>query len=96
MQRAAQAGGSVALGNLHAIASVGESIATSQSIATDKFEGLNALPYTLIGTVVFISLAGFIATYYRAKKHVTPQYDDSPPEPGVLRKSHQEKSKRAT
>ena len=97
VERAAtHAGGSVTLGNLPMIASVGESIATSQSIATDKFEGLNALPYTLIGTVVFISLAGFIATYYRAKKHVKPEYDDSPPEPGVLRKSDQEKPKRAT
>jgi TM2 domain-containing membrane protein YozV len=54
-------------------------------------EGLNALPYTLIGTVIFISLAGFIVTYYRAKKNVTPEYDDSPPEPGVLRKPDQEK-----
>jgi hypothetical protein len=59
-------------------------------------EGLNALPYTLLGTVGLISLAGIIVTYYRAKKHVTPQYDDVPPQPGVLRKPDQEKSSRAT
>ena len=84
--RAAQAGGNVADGldpaAIHQIA--GES------------QGLNALPYTLIGTVTFISLAGFIVTYYRAKKHVTPEYDDSPPEPGVLRKPDQEKPRSTT
>ena len=55
---------------------------------------LNALPITLIGTVTLISLAGFVVTYYRAKKNVKPEYDDSPPEPGVLRKPDQEKPKR--
>jgi hypothetical protein len=53
---------------------------------------LNALPYTLLGTVAFISIAGFAATYYRSKKNVKPEADDSPPEPGVLRKPHQEES----
>jgi len=55
-------------------------------------EDLNALPYTLLGTVAFISIAGFAVTYYRSKKNVKPEADDSPPEPGVFRKSHQEKS----
>jgi hypothetical protein len=53
---------------------------------------LNALPYTLLGTVAFISIAGFAVTYYRSKKNVKPEADDSPPEPGVFRKPHQEKS----
>jgi len=53
---------------------------------------LNALPYTLLGTVAFISIAGFAVTYYRSKKNVKPEADDSPPEPGVLRKPHQEES----
>jgi hypothetical protein len=52
---------------------------------------LNMLPYTLLGTVAFISVAGFAVTYYRSKKNVK-QADDSPPEPGVFRKPHQEKS----
>ena len=47
---------------------------------------LNALPYTLLGTIVLIALSGFVATYYRSKKHVAP-HDDRPPEPGVFRKS---------
>ena len=46
---------------------------------------LNALPYTLLGTIVLIALSGFVATYYRSKKHVAP-HDDRPPEPGVFRK----------
>jgi hypothetical protein len=46
---------------------------------------LNALPYTLLGTIVLIALSGFVATYYRSKKHVTVSQDDRPPEPGVFR-----------
>jgi hypothetical protein len=46
---------------------------------------LNILPYTLLGTIALIALSGFVATYYRSKKHVAPQ-DDRPPEPGVFRK----------
>jgi len=94
---AAQAGG-----NLSIFQMAVQGIATDQTakldqhVAASKFESLNTLPYTLIGTVTLISLAGFVVTYYRAKKNVTPEYDDSPPEPGVLRKSDQEKPKRAT
>jgi hypothetical protein len=47
---------------------------------------LNALPYTLLGTIVLIALSGFVATYYRSKKHVSAPKDDRPPEPGVFRK----------
>ena len=46
---------------------------------------LNILPYTLLGTIALIALSGFVATYYRSKKHVAP-HDDRPPEPGVFRK----------
>jgi len=53
---------------------------------------LNMLPYTLLGTVAFISVAGFTVTYYRSKKNIKSKADDSPPEPGVFRKPHQEKS----
>ena len=56
---------------------------------------LNALPYTLLGTVAFISAAGLLLTYFRSKRNV-PEQDDSPPEPGVLRKPHQEKSRSST
>ena len=51
--------------------------------------GLNVLPYTLLGTVAAIAAAGFGTTYYRSKNVATPQRDDTPPEPGVLRKPHQ-------
>ena len=64
----------------------------AQRMAGGSIEGLNALPYTLLGTVAFISVAGFAVTYYRSKKNVRPEADDSPPEPGVLRKPHQKES----
>lgn len=51
--------------------------------------GLNVLPYTLLGTVAAIAAAGFGTTYYRSKNVATPQRDDTPPEPGVLRKPDQ-------
>jgi TM2 domain-containing membrane protein YozV len=51
----------------------------------DQTSSLNILPYTLLGTIALIALSGFVATYYRSKKHVAPQ-DDRPPEPGVFRK----------
>jgi hypothetical protein len=56
---------------------------------------LNALPYTLLGTVAIISVAGLLLTYFRSKRNV-PEQDDSPPEPGVLRKPDQEKSRSST
>ena len=92
MARAGQTGGNIAPVNA---ASISETLRTTQAIGgRDTTESLNALPYTLLGTVTFISLAGFAVTYYRAKKNAQPQYDDSPPEPGVLRKPDQEKPKR--
>jgi hypothetical protein len=97
MARAAQAGGNIAPVNA---ASISETLRTTQATGgSDTTESLNALPYTLIGTVIFISLAGFIVTYYRAKKHVAPEYDDSPPSPpesGVLRRPDQEKPRSTT
>jgi hypothetical protein len=54
---------------------------------------LNALPYTLLGTVAFISATGLLLTYFRSKRNVSPEPNDTPPEPGVFRKSHQEKSR---
>lgn len=53
---------------------------------------LNTVSYVLIGTLVFIFVAGLSFTYYRAKKNAErPQQDDSPPEPGVLRTTDPEK-----
>ena len=86
VERAKQAGGYVM--------ELGSAALTSASLGgSDASDSLNALPYTLLGTVVLISVAGFVVTYYRAKKNVTTEYDDIPPEPGVLRKPHQEKSR---
>ena len=69
-------------------ATQGETTSTAQGAKTlggGASSNLNALPYTLLGTIVLIALSGFVATYYRSKKHVTPK-DDTPPEPGVFRK----------
>jgi hypothetical protein len=52
----------------------------------------NTLGYVLLGTVAIIAVSGFIVTYRRSKQNVKPRKDDSPPEPGILRKSDQEKS----
>ncbi len=56
-------------------------------------EDLNASSYVLLGTLLIVACSGFIATFLRTNKHhVSPQRDDSPPEPGVLRESHQKES----
>jgi len=49
---------------------------------------LNLLPYTLLGTITLIIVSGFALTYYRSTKNGSKrkEYDDAPPEPGVLRK----------
>ena len=54
-------------------------------------EDLNASSYVLLGTLLLVACSGFIATFLRTRRHV-PQRDDSPPEPGVLRESHQKES----
>ena len=70
---------------------------TSSNVQRAQSGGnLNALPYTLIGTVAFISVTGLLLTYFRSKPNVPSPEDDSPPEPGVFRKSHQEKSRSST
>jgi hypothetical protein len=56
------------------------------NIAQEGGGSLNILPYTLLGTIALIALSGFVATYYRSKKHVAAPQDDRPPEPGVFRK----------
>ena len=51
---------------------------------------LNPTHYLLIGTIVFIAVAGITLTYYRAKQDDKPSEhsrDDAPPEPGILRES---------
>lgn len=50
------------------------------------------LPYILIGTLVMISVSGLVITYRRYKQNEQSRNNDSPPEPGVLRKSYKEKS----
>jgi len=49
-------------------------------------EDLNASSYVLLGTLLIAACSGFIATFLRTTKHV-PQRDDTPPEPGVFRRS---------
>jgi hypothetical protein len=50
------------------------------------------LPYVLVGTLAVIVVSGLVITYRRYRQNEQPRKDDSPPEPGVLRKSNQEKS----
>ena len=53
---------------------------------------LNSLPYILIATLAFISLAGFCKTVYRTSvKNVRTPNDDAPPEPRVPGKSDSKK-----
>lgn len=64
---------------------------TEKKLIENMSEGdssLNLLPYTLLGTICFIALSGFIATIYRSKDvrstKQSREKDDSPPQPGVL------------
>jgi hypothetical protein len=50
------------------------------------------LPYVLVGTLAVIVVSGLVITYRRYRQNEQPRKNDSPPEPGVLRKSNQEKS----
>jgi hypothetical protein len=52
----------------------------------------NVLPFVLLGTFAIIAVSGFILTYRRSRQNEQPRKDDSPPEPGILRESHKEKS----
>ena len=52
-------------------------------------ENLNPLGFVLLGTLVLITLSGFVATWYRARnesgrEQSVASRDDTPPEPGVL------------
>lgn len=51
---------------------------------------LNLLPYTLLGTLAIVAVSGFVTTYRRSKNN-EPFRDDTPPEPGVLRKPDSKK-----
>jgi hypothetical protein len=55
------------------------------------------LSYTLIGTFALLAVSGLVLTYRRLRQNEQPRKDDSPPtpEPGVLRKSNQEKPAQA-
>lgn len=57
-----------------------------QSGGSESDSNLNLLPYTLLGTLAIIVVSGFVSTYYRSKKQNVASPDDTPPEPGVLRK----------
>jgi len=51
---------------------------------------LNILPYALLGTLAVVAVSGFVTTYRRSKNN-EPFRDDTPPEPGVLRKPDSKK-----
>ena len=50
------------------------------------------LPYVMVGTLSIIVVSGLVISYRRYRQNEQPRKDDSPPEPGVLRESNQEKS----
>lgn len=61
-----------------------------QTGGSEGTQDLNASSYVLLGTLLIAACSGFIATFLRSnfRNHVS-QRDDSPPEPGVFRESHQ-------
>lgn len=50
------------------------------------------LPYAMIGTLIVIVVSGLVITYRQYRQNEQPRKNDSPPEPGILRKSDKEKS----
>jgi hypothetical protein len=57
--------------------------------------GSNVLPYFLMGTIAIIAVSGLIITYRRSRQNEQPRKNDSPPEPGILRKSDKKESVKA-
>jgi len=53
------------------------------------------LPYVFAGTIGLVAVSGFVLTYLRSKKNVSPPKNDSPPEPGILRESDKKESTRS-
>jgi TM2 domain-containing membrane protein YozV len=64
--------------------------------AEELVESGSLLSYVFLGTLGIIAVSGMVLTYLRSKQNGPPSKDDSPPEPGVLRKPDQEKSNRST
>lgn len=52
----------------------------------------SVLPYVFMGTLAIIVVSGLYLSFRRFTQNGQPRKDDTPPEPGVLRKSDQEKS----
>lgn len=75
-------------GKLQSELSVGvvEPATVSQSVSHSGGGNSSILPYVFMGTIAIVAVSGFILTYRRSKQNVKPK-DDSPPEPGVFRKS---------
>lgn len=75
--------------------------AASAQAALSKMEGgaiesgSNVLPYVLMGTIAIIAVSGLIITYRRSRQNEQPRKNDSPPEPGILRKSDKKESIKA-
>ena len=65
----------------------------AQSGGADDNGGL--LPYVFLGTIGLIAVSGIALSFLRSRQNERPRKDDSPPEPGVLRKPNQEKPTRS-
>ena len=89
LQQQAIVGASSAASSAASVAAANASVAEQKGGALQS--SLNILPYTLLGTLALIVISGFCLTYKRSK-HVRPEKDDTPPEPGVFRKYDPKKS----
>ena len=58
-------------------------------------DDIGLLPYVFLGTIGIIAVSGLALSFLRSRQNERPRKDDSPPEPGVLRKPDQEKSTRS-
>jgi hypothetical protein len=66
--------------------------AAKQALSQSGGGDSTILPYVLMGTLAIIVVSGLVVSYRRYRQNGQPQKNDEPPEPGVLRKSNQEKS----
>ena len=63
----------------------------AQTAQSGGAEGSSILPYVFLGTIGIIAVSGMVLSFLRSRQNERPRKDDSPPEPGVLRKPDQEK-----
>ena len=68
----------------------------AQQSQTGGAEDNSIMPYIFLGTIGIIAVSGIALSFLRSRQNERPRKDDSPPEPGVLRKPDQEKPNGST